>query len=191
MDESRFDTPYEWGFYQDLNPVFLNYVCTVGGHPVRPLADGFTYCALGCRNGATVIGLAHLFPGGRFTAIDANPDYIRNIRKISGDEALDNLTVLEMDFAGLADAELPSFDFVVLHGVVSRIGPDERNHIREFLAAKVKTGGIVYVSYNCLPGWSAFLPIADLILQHTAGLTDNAAFKAQAEDRHDTAVLHQ
>ena len=32
---------------------------------------------------------------------------------------------------------------------------------------KLKPGGIVYISYNCMPGWAAMMPLRRLLVEHT------------------------
>jgi len=56
------DTPYTWGYYGELSPIFLNYVSALNGHHPIPIEDGFSYCDLGCGFGVTANGLAQLFP---------------------------------------------------------------------------------------------------------------------------------
>jgi hypothetical protein len=46
------------------------------------------------------------------------------------------------------------------------VHPENRRHIVDFIARYLKPGGIVYVSYNAMPGWSAMLPLQKLMMQH-------------------------
>ena len=68
------DTPYTWGYYNELSPIYLNFVCALNGHHPIPLDDGFSYCELGCGYGVTTNGLAELFPQGDFIGIDYNDE---------------------------------------------------------------------------------------------------------------------
>ena len=174
------DTPYTWGYYTELNPVFLNYVCVLNGHEARPLDRPFTYCDLGSGNGVTVTGLAQLFPQASFFGIDFNAEHVANGAALAADAKLSNIKFLHADFGALDARALPDFDFVVLHGVYSWIDPETRNRVREFLAAKVKPGGVVYVSYDCLPGWAAIAPLCELMVQHTRALVTDSSTKASA-----------
>lgn len=174
------DTPYTWGLYAELNPVALNYVCVLNGHQPRPLDAPFTYCDLGCGNGVSIVAFAQMFPHARFIGIDFNEEHVANGRTLAADAGLTNVEFLSIDFAELAEQDFPDFDFVVAHGVYSWVDPERRNRIREFLKTKVKPAGIVYVSYDTMPGWAAIAPLRELMLQHTRALITDSATKAQA-----------
>ena len=62
--------------------------------------------------------------------------------------------------------DLPEFDFICLHGIWSWISDENRHIIVDFIRRKLKVGGILYISYNTLPGWSAPSPIRHLLVEH-------------------------
>lgn len=62
--------------------------------------------------------------------------------------------------------DLPNFDFIGLHGVWSWISSENQKAIIEFVKQKLNLGGVLYISYNTLPGWSAFAPMRHLMTQH-------------------------
>jgi hypothetical protein len=48
-----------------------------------------------------------------------------------------------------------------LHGIWSWVSEDNRQIILDFIDRKLKPGGVLYLSYNTQPGWSAFMPLRD------------------------------
>ena len=70
------DEVNQWQYSNELNPLYLNYICTLNGHYPVQIEHGFNYCELGCGVGITLNGLAELFPKGKFFGIDNNIDYI-------------------------------------------------------------------------------------------------------------------
>ncbi|MDA0240546.1 MAG: hypothetical protein O3A84_11050 [Proteobacteria bacterium] len=40
------DIPYTWGYYAEMNPAFLNYICVLGGYAPPDTNNEFTYCEL-------------------------------------------------------------------------------------------------------------------------------------------------
>ncbi|WP_260854540.1 methyltransferase regulatory domain-containing protein [Paraburkholderia sp. BCC1884] len=68
------------------------------------------------------------------------------------------------DFCGRDD--LPDFDFIGMHGIWSWISPENRALIVEFIGRKLKSGGVLYLSYNTQPGWTAMLPVHELMQRH-------------------------
>jgi SAM-dependent methyltransferase len=120
--------------------------------------------------------LAAANPNGRFFACDINPTHVQTARRWIEAGRVDNLTVLEAGFEQMISADLPDFDFVVLHGVYSWISPPARRAIVDFMRKKLKPGGLVYISYNCLPGWSNVAPLQRLMTELGAPeLADTAA----------------
>src|SRR6185436_12341439 len=74
-----------------------------------------------------------------------------------------NLTLHATDFATAADFDLPRFDYIVAHGVYSWIDATGREDVRRFIDRHLAPGGLVYVSYNAMPGWASDLPFQYLL----------------------------
>src|SRR5207253_11311544 len=62
--------------------------------------------------------------------------------------------------------DLPDFDFIGLHGIWSWISDENRGLIADFVRRKLRVGGVLYISYNTMPGWSSFAPLRDLMSEH-------------------------
>lgn len=75
--------------------------------------------------------------------------------------------------------DLPDFDYIALHGIWSWIAPDIQQSIVRLIDRKLRPGGVVYISYNTTPGWSAFKPARDLMTRYADTLpAENARQKA-------------
>lgn len=160
------DVEYIPGFYGELAPQHLALVTLMRG--VRPpsLAEGFTYFELGCGQGFTLNLLASCHPQGRFYGNDFNPTHVARAQTLAAQAGLTNVTILEKSFEELLAMDLPSFDYIVLHGIYSWVSPANRQYISDFIRARLRPGGVVYVSYNCLPGWSAAAPVRRLLNEY-------------------------
>jgi hypothetical protein len=83
------------------------------------------------------------------------------------------------DLAGRHGAALPRFHYIAMHGVWSWISPENQRHIVDFIDAHLEPGGLVYVTYNALPGWNNVAPmqrmIRSLALQRDGRSDDRAA----------------
>ena len=97
---------------------------------------------------------------------DFNPSqalFARNMASASGA----NIKLFDEAFAEFCNRkDLPDFDFIGLHGIWSWISADNRDLIVDFVRRKLKLGGVLYVSYNTLPGWSDFVPMRELMMKH-------------------------
>ncbi len=162
---------YLAGFYREQSPVHLNFVCVLNGYEPVPLDRPFTYFELGFGRGVTVNVQAAANPQGRFYAADFNPAHVCGARQIAEAAGLGNLTLLENSFAELAEGKvdnLPQFDFITLHGIYTWVSRENRTYMREFIKRYLKPGGIVYVSYNAMPGWAGAAPMQRLLLEYAA-----------------------
>jgi SAM-dependent methyltransferase len=139
----------------------------VCGHEPPPLEAGYSYCELGCGHGLTLNLLAAADPGGRFVGIDFNPVHTLQAREFAAKAQLDNISFHEAGFEELLRDGAPylePFDVVAAHGVYSWVSEENRRHIVALLRRYVKPGGMVYLSYNAMPGWAVALPLQRLFL---------------------------
>ncbi len=163
------DVEYTAGFYQEQSPTYLNFVCVLNGVEPVPLDKPFTYFELGFGRGLTVNLLAASNPQGQFYAADFNPAHVAGARELANSAELTNLTLLEDSFEELAagkEPNLPQFDFITLHGIYTWVTPENQQHIVNFISRYLKPGGIVYLSYNAMPGWAASLPLQRLLVEY-------------------------
>jgi hypothetical protein len=74
-----------------------------------------------------------------------------------------------VSFAEIAAAPSPvTYDIIALHGIYSWVSPENRAWIRDIIRRRLRTGGLLYVSYNALPGWAAAAPLRHLIAETAA-----------------------
>lgn len=155
---------YVHGIHGELAPTSLNLALLAQAfEPIDPGA-GFSYCELGCGQGSSLNLFAACHPEGEFHGIDFNAAHIAGAREQARRAGLDNAFFWEASFANLGEFPTSGFDFIVLHGVYSWVSLEMRRHIVNFLGSSLKPGGVVYLSYNSLPGWSTYAPIRELLL---------------------------
>src|SRR5262249_30823457 len=164
------DVSYTLGFYRELAPGFLRFACHVSGVEGPQLRPGLRYCELGCGRGYGTLLLAAANPRIEFVAIDFNPAHIAEAQALARRADVSNVTFHEMSFVDAArstDPALASFDVVALHGIYTWVDRKVRDHIHDFVRAKLVPGGTAFVSYNALPGWAPMMPV-QRIFQETA-----------------------
>src|SRR5215469_6103042 len=163
VDGYSADIPYLRDFKPMLAPAWLDHVALVAGVEPPARETGFAWCDLGCGQGVTAAILAATHPGGEFYGIDAMPAHIDHARRLAAAAAIPNLQLHAVDFAGAIGLDLPQFDYIVAHGVYSWVGPEAQRQLREFIDCRLKPGGLVYLSYNAMPGWARDLPFRGLL----------------------------
>ena len=165
------DIPYTMGAYKQLSPITLGATAGLKGRAAPDFSGDFTYLELGCGNAISAVTNAAMYPRGQFYAVDFNPEHVSFARELASETGLTNINVFEYSFAEAAEAPegtFPQFDVIAFHGVWSWISDENRSHILSIIRRHLKTGGLVYVSYNCQPGWSALMPVRHLVHQHAA-----------------------
>ena len=156
------DVGYTFGYYSELNPL-RSSLALLGSGVVPPRIR--TACELGFGQGLS----ANLHAAASevdWWGTDFNPaqaGFARELSSISGAD----LKLYDQAFADFCNRpDLPEFDFIALHGIWSWISDDNRKIIVDFVRRKLSVGGILYVSYNTMPGWAGFAPIRHLMTQH-------------------------
>lgn len=178
------DVEYTHGFYQELTPSLLSFLALLQGVQSPDLsAPSLTYCELGCGQGFSTNLLAAANPRIQFHATDFNPGHIVGAQNLAQSADLKNVHFYDDSFADFSDREdLPDFDFVCLHGIYSWISPENRRIIVEFIRRKLKPGGLVYISYNAMPGWASMMPLRRLLLEHTAAQGSQLSGQSRVTD---------
>jgi SAM-dependent methyltransferase len=157
------DVPYVRTFTRELAPAWLDHVALISGVEPPRRNDGFRWCDLGCGHGFTAAVLAATHPSGEFVGIDVNPAHTESARQLAVHAGVSNARFLAADFNAAARSGLPAFDYIVSHGVYSWVSEPVRASWRRFIQQHLKPGGLVYVSYNALPGRAADLPLQRLV----------------------------
>ncbi len=169
------DIPYPETFFRELSPAWLNYVAAVCGAPTRELERSFTYLELGCGLGNSLITNAAAFPRGEFHACDINRAHVEHAR---GRATAFGIRNIEFHVCSFEELRLPMLDFIVAHGVYSWVGAAQRRSIRHLAREQLQPGGLLYLSYNSLPGWAGEMPLRKLLVELAAEELDNTSERA-------------
>jgi SAM-dependent methyltransferase len=156
------DIAYTYGYYQELQPQRLKLAFLQAGLSPPTVVNA---CELGFGQGLSV-NVHAASSNIHWWGTDFSPAqaaFARELATVSGSDARLYDESFE-EFCGRAD--LPEFDFIGLHGVWSWISDDNRERLTDFFRRKLRPGGVVYVSYNTLPGWAAMLPVRHLMARH-------------------------
>jgi SAM-dependent methyltransferase len=148
----------------------MSFVALSRGQWANAPHRSMTYCELGCGQGFTTNLLAAANPHIQFYANDFNPAHTAGARRLAKQAGLTNVNFYDDTFAEFLDRpHLPeSFDTIALHGVYSWVTAEVRDEIIAFIKRKLAPGGLVYVSYNALPGWAGFMPLRRLLVDHAS-----------------------
>ncbi len=172
------ETQYVSQFYRETSPSWLDAVCITQG--VRPPQhnNDFRWCELGSANGFTVNLIAAAYPDAHCVGIDFMPLHYLNSESLRSDAGLNNAEFHELSFEEACDEAFEPFDYIVMHGIYSWVSEENRAQVRTFIRKFLKPGGVVYNSYNCLPGWSESSPLRHYLMAQANSISGSNDEKA-------------
>ncbi|MFO0551767.1 MAG: class I SAM-dependent methyltransferase [Polyangiaceae bacterium] len=186
--------PYRCTVHTVTAPHYLAVVSRVHGGP-EPRSSAYRMLELGCGDGTNLLSLAFFNPACSFVGVDASRVQIEMGRRAIAELGLENLTLEVGDVRALPASCDGEFDYIVSHGVFSWVPEDARAGILRSARARLAQNGLLYVSYNVLPGWKMRGVVRDLAMQAAGDIADGrervaAARKAATELRDLLDVEH-
>ena len=169
---------YVYTYHSHLNPLHMHLAMLSAGYLPRAVS---TACELGFGQGIS-LNMHSASSSVSWYGTDFHPGhagFAMGLAEASGahcrlfDQSF-------MEFCSRPD--LPDFDFIVLHGIWSWISDANRTVIVDFVRRKLKPGGVLSLSYNTLHGWSAMLPVRDLLTEHSRRMSAPALDMASRID---------
>ncbi|MGI9169775.1 MAG: class I SAM-dependent methyltransferase [Caulobacteraceae bacterium] len=163
---------YTHGYYRELAPGLIDFSLMLSGHE-PPSRASMRYLELGYGQGLSANIHAAAVPG-EFWGADFNPAHAANAQSLA-EHAGSQARFFDDSFADMAARDdLPAFDYIVLHGVWSWVSDDNRRAIVEIVRRRLKVGGVVYMSYNTLPGWAVAMPLRHMMTLHAETVGSDA-----------------
>ena len=161
-DGYRADIDYTYGYYSELNPLRAELALLAAG--IAPPQTAIA-CELGFGQGLS-LNMHAAASGAEWFGTDFNPSqaaFAQHLAKASGAK----LSVFDEAFEQFCNrADLPDFDYIGVHGIWSWISDHNRKVMTDFVRRKLKVGGVLYLSYNTMPGWAAMVPVRHILSQH-------------------------
>ena len=147
--------------------------CQIGGKAslfgvIAPDVRSAKILEVGCALGQNLIPIASSLPESVCIGVDISRQQIEHARREAQALNLTNVAFIDADIIGLAE-ELGAFDYIICHGVYSWVAHDVRGRIFEALSQLLSPTGLLYVSYNTLPGWSECGALRSLVQQISPG----------------------
>ena len=177
------ESTYTYGYYRELSPNFMRWCLMLKGIAAPEITEDSCHCELGYGQGlsANIHAAATL---GKFFGTDFNPAHAAQANEFLSASGA-NAKFFEDNFEEFSKREdLPQFDSIGFHGIWTWVSAENRRHMLEVARHHLKSGGMLYNSYNCLPGWAPNAPLRELLVLHDkyqrAGNADErvaAAFK--------------
>nr|WP_234031789.1 class I SAM-dependent methyltransferase [Porphyrobacter sp. SLTP] len=151
-----------------MSPTWLRLVALSRGVPF-PAGETLRYFELGFGQGVSLNVHAAANPG-EYWGNDYNPEHVAFARQMAEASGA-NIHLLGDSFEQLAERrDLPQFDVIVAHGIWSWIADGTREAVLRFLDERLAPGGLLYISYNALPGAASGIAVQRLLHAVTASM---------------------
>ena len=155
--------PIEW-----TAPERLSLTSILHGGP-RPHAGGYRVLELGCGDGANLLPLALYRSRSQFVGVDGAASQITLAEERRRSLGLGNVSFVHADFRLAAECVDGEFDYIIGHGIFSWVPDDARDALLALCRSRLCDGGLLYLNYNSLPGWSIRGIVRDFLMAQTAG----------------------
>lgn len=154
--------PIEW-----TSPERLTLASLLHGGP-RQRLEGYRVLELGCGDGANLLPLAYHRPGATFVGVDGAVTQIDAARAAVARLGLSNIEFVHADFLAVNRCMTGKFDFILAHGIFSWVSHAVRDSLFVLCAERLRRGGLLYLNYNCHPGWKVRGLVREFLLAQTA-----------------------
>lgn len=166
---------YTHGYYHELNPLRARWALLLKGWAPPDVREA---CELGFGQGLSV-NIHAAASTVAWWGTDFNPAQVAHAQRLAqagGGRA----RLFDDSFAEFGQRDgVPMFDFIGLHGIWSWVSRRNRELIVDFVRRHLRVGGVVYASYNTLPGWAVFAPVRHLMARHAETMTAPGAGMAE------------
>ena len=156
---------YTYGYYKDLSPNFQKFCLLLNGVDCSEPHENHQHCELGFGQGVS-LNIHAASNLGTFYGTDFNPAHAAHSNMLA-EHSFCPHHFYDLSFEELLHKDdIPMFDSIGLHGIWSWISHENQHIILKFIRRFLKPNGIVYISYNCLTGWAANMPVRELFHSH-------------------------
>lgn len=161
------DVPYTANYHSHQAPAQLALACLLNRThaPLPARRDDLTYVDFGCGRGRTALCLAASNPGWRVIGLDLLPAHVAEARALASEAGIANVEFIEADLASFDPALLPEIDVASAHGFWSWVADPVRDGLVRILAARLRAGGLLHLSYNALPAWQEAVGLQRLLIE--------------------------
>jgi methyltransferase-like protein len=164
------EMPYDSSPFRQTHPDRLATLSVLLGLEPPPLPS-CRVLELGCASGGNLLPLAVAYPHAQFAGVDVSAVQIAQGQAAVDACGLGNVRLLARSVTEI-DERLGKFDYIIAHGLYSRVPNKVQEAILNVCSRNLTEQGVAYVSYNTLPGWHMQGMIRDLMRSHTVGFAE-------------------
>lgn len=163
------DIPYPSYPFPYTRPEHLRTIGQLFGM-TPPAIETARVLDIGCAEGGNMVNFAETYPKSYSLGVDLSKVQIDNGNTIIKALGFTNIELKAMSITDL-DESVGKFDYIICHGVFSWVPDFVKDKILEITKKLLSPNGILFISYNTLPGWNMQKSIRDMMLFHANTFT--------------------
>ena len=144
----------------------------LGLHP--PAVAQCRVLEVGCSDGSNLIPMALGLPSAQFVGCDLSERALAAGRRRIAELGLTNIALVQEDLAAFSPSH-GSFDYIIAHGVYSWVPPEVRDALLALGGKRLTSNGVMFVSYNALPGCRIRQVAWDILRAHVEHIDEPRA----------------
>jgi SAM-dependent methyltransferase len=168
-EQDRYDAfAYPGYSYPKTHPDRLAVMAILHGLSPAPI-ERCRVLEVACGDGANIIPMAYAIPAGEFVGFDLAMLPVERAQARIRELSLGNIRIFQGDLLTL-EGDLGGFDYIIAHGFYSWVPVQVRDRFFALCSRVLAPNGVVFVSYNTLPGSYLRLMLRDMMLFRTQGI---------------------
>lgn len=172
--------PYDSLPFPQSHPDRLATMATLFGmQPAR--VEKCRVLEIGCASGGNLIPMAFNLPESEFLGIDLSRVQIEDGQQTIAALGLSNVKLTHLNLKDV-DESFGEFDYIIAHGVYSWVPTDIQDALLNICRKHLANEGVAYISYNVYPGWHFRGLIREMMLYHTASISEPGSKIWQAKE---------
>ncbi|WP_298164446.1 methyltransferase domain-containing protein [Novosphingobium sp.] len=126
-------------------------------------------------DGLNVLAMAAAYPGAQFVSFDLAASAVAHGQALIASAGLANVRIETTDILEAAGSMEGPFDYVIAHGLYAWVPPHVQQATLALIDRVLSPQGIVFISYNALPGGHLRMALRDMLLFELEGVNDPEA----------------
>jgi SAM-dependent methyltransferase len=156
--------------FPNTHPSNLAAMAILHGLSPAPV-DRCRVLEIACNEGGNLIPMAYAIPGSEFVGFDLARLPVERGQARVRDLGLKNIRLFVSDLLEVG-AELGQFDYIITHGLYAWAPEAVRNRLLALCGELLTPDGVVFISYNALPGGYVRNIVREMLIDRVNGSED-------------------
>lgn len=179
MSTAYDDVAYPARVFPVTHPEHLATIARLHGL-AAPAPETARVLEIGGGDGVNLLAIGAAYPATLGLSIDLSAAAVARGTALGRSAGVGNVRLEVHDIVAAADTLDGCFDYVIAHGVYAWVPAPVRDALLRLAARVLAPDGVVFISYNAMPGGHMRRMLRDMALHHIAGIDGNAERLAAA-----------